>query len=305
MAKGVMRMKNMVTHNEESIRASLKKIGVFLALTLAFSSIFWVLILFHIGTAASYDPLLMWCPGIAAFLTLFFFQKNVGHLLRRWSKPPYLLVGYLLPLVYGLITYGVIWVSGWGALTVQNAIRVLQLQGMPVQDQPAGVIIGLFALYAAVMSVVGVLTAAGEEIGWRGVLVPELAKIMSFGPTALLSGFIWAIWHYPLIFFGGYSGNTSLWYSLLCFTILAMALGVVSAWLRLRSGSIWPSILLHASHNAWILVFFSPLTANMGLTPYLIGEFGIGLAVTTVVCALVFWSKRAEVSARLSHAPAV
>jgi membrane protease YdiL (CAAX protease family) len=67
---------------------------------------------------------------------------------------------------------------------------------------------------------------------------------MPFGPTALLSGFTWAIWHYPLVFFGGDSGETSLWYSLLCFTILVMALGVISAWLRLRSGSIWPSILL-------------------------------------------------------------
>src|SRR6266566_1385769 len=67
---------------------------------------------------------------------------------------------------------------------------------------------------------------------------------MPFGPTALLSGFTWAIWHYPLVFFGGDSGETFLWYSLLCFTILVMALGVISAWLRLRSGSIWPSILL-------------------------------------------------------------
>ena len=52
-------MKNAVIHNEASVRASLKKIGVFLVLTLAFSSIFWVLILFHIGKAASYDPFLM------------------------------------------------------------------------------------------------------------------------------------------------------------------------------------------------------------------------------------------------------
>ncbi len=58
-------MKNIVTHNEAPVRTSLKKIGVFLALTLALSSIFWALILFHFGTTASYSPLLMWCPCCA------------------------------------------------------------------------------------------------------------------------------------------------------------------------------------------------------------------------------------------------
>ncbi len=44
----------------------------------------------------------------------------------------------------------------------------------------------------------GVATAAGEEIGWRGFLVPELAKGLPFTAVALVSGIIWAAWHYPI-----------------------------------------------------------------------------------------------------------
>jgi membrane protease YdiL (CAAX protease family) len=47
-------------------------------------------------------------------------------------------------------------------------------------------------------------TVIGEEIGWRGFLVPEFAKTQSFPATALITGFIWAIWHYPVLLFADY-----------------------------------------------------------------------------------------------------
>jgi Type II CAAX prenyl endopeptidase Rce1-like len=42
-------------------------------------------------------------------------------------------------------------------------------------------------------------SALGEEIGWRGFLVPELFKNIGFTGTALISGVVWACWHYPLL----------------------------------------------------------------------------------------------------------
>ena len=55
------------------------------------------------------------------------------------------------------------------------------------------------ALYFATW---GVLTTAwatlGEELGWRALLVPELARRFSFTATALLSSLAWAAWHVPL-----------------------------------------------------------------------------------------------------------
>jgi len=37
-----------------------------------------------------------------------------------------------------------------------------------------------------------------EELGWRGILQPELEKICTFVPSVLIVGVIWGIWHLPL-----------------------------------------------------------------------------------------------------------
>ena len=67
-------------------------------------------------------------------------------------------------------------------------------------------------------------TALGEEIGWRGFLVPELFKTMGFTSAALFSGVAWACWHYPLVIWGDCSGGTPVCYGLTCFTVLVVAI---------------------------------------------------------------------------------
>ncbi len=42
-----------------------------------------------------------------------------------------------------------------------------------------------------------------EELGWRGVLLPELQKKLGFNIGMLVLGFMWAIWHLPLFFIEG------------------------------------------------------------------------------------------------------
>lgn len=59
-----------------------------------------------------------------------------------------------------------------------------------------------------------ILLALGEEIGWRGFLVPQLAKLTTFTWVAIISGIIWALWHFPLAIMGMYVAETPLWWSL-------------------------------------------------------------------------------------------
>lgn len=105
-----------------------------------------------------------------------------------------------------------------------------------------------------------VIWALGEEIGWRGFLVPELSKTVSFTGTALISGVVWALWHYPILIFADYNAGTATWYALTCFTVMVVAISFVFAWLRLKSGSLWTGALLHASHNLYVQNIFTPLT---------------------------------------------
>jgi len=148
-------------------------------------------------------------------------------------------------------------------------------------SRPFGV--GLYFLVVATTGVIqNCATTLGEEIGWRGFLVPELAKRFSFTATAILSGVIWALWHVPIIVFAGYNVGTG-WYGLAVVSANMISLCFVLTWLRLKSGSLWTGVILHASNNHFIQQFFDPMTAYTGRAKYILGEFGIGFTLVVAV----------------------
>ena len=86
-----------------------------------------------------------------------------------------------------------------------------------------------------------------EELGWRGLLLPELSKKLNFPISALIVGVIWAVWHLPMFFIQGLSHYQS---DFLEFTIQTVGLGLVLAWLFGRTKSIFICVLFHAFYNA-------------------------------------------------------
>lgn len=153
----------------------------------------------------------------------------------------------------------------------------------------------LYVLLVGSFGMVGSLSRAlGEEIGWRGFLVPELAKTTNFTTTALISGIVWAIWHYPVLIFADYNAGTPTWYALSCFTVMVVSIAFVFAWLRLKSGSLWTGALLHASHNLYVQAIFTRLTGDTGKTAWYIDEFGAVLPAVAVCVAIYFWTRRGE-----------
>jgi membrane protease YdiL (CAAX protease family) len=162
-------------------------------------------------------------------------------------------------------------------------------------DAPQPVIILIYVFIASIIGLAaGSLTALGEEIGWRGFLVPELRRVTGFTGTSLISGLIWVVWHSPIILFADYNGETPVWYALICFAGMAVAVSFIMTWIRLKSGSLWTAMFFHASHNLFIQGIFNPLTMDTGLTEYIIGEFGIGLVIVYGLAAFYFWRRRAE-----------
>jgi len=66
--------------------------------------------------------------------------------------------------------------------------------------------------------------------------------------------------------------------------------------MRLKSGSLWTGVLLHASHNFFIQQFFDPITTDTGRTRYVTGEFGAALPIVFILLGTYFWMRRGEVS---------
>jgi len=105
----------------------------------------------------------------------------------------------------------------------------------------------------------------------------------------VISGLMWAAYHFPVLLFGDYNKGAPAWVSLSCFTLMVVADSFIMAWLTLRSNSLWPAAICHGSHNLFIQSIFTPLTRDTGPTKYVIDEFGIGLVVTIGIGAIVVW----------------
>jgi len=99
-----------------------------------------------------------------------------------------------------------------------------------------------------------ILPCLFEEIGWRGFLLP---KLMSLGqlPALFLSGALWGFWHIPTKLAGINGGHLRFpflyyfLYALVCFPFFNTLFGVLVGWTRLKSGSIWPAVIMHAAYD--------------------------------------------------------
>jgi uncharacterized protein len=262
-------------------------LALFLALTFALSAVFWWLIIAAGSLGAhggAYVLALMWCPGVAALVTRLAFQRDLRGQGWGLGPPRWVALAYLLPIAYASVAYGAVWLARLGGVDLARF------------RTPAAVFLALGSLQS-------LLSATGEELGWRGFLVPTLARTTSFGRTALVSGAIWAAWHVPLILFADYNAGTPAWYGVPCFAAMVVALAVPLAWLRLRSGSVWPAAVLHAAHNLFVQGFFDRVTVDTGPTRWLTGEFGAALAVAVMGTAWLFWRARGAVAAPADAAP--
>jgi membrane protease YdiL (CAAX protease family) len=282
--------------NEGPRTRIINSILVYLILTLAFSTFFYREVLLH--SMAYRGGLLvfglMWCPGIAGLLTRFLFQRNLRGEGFGWGRTRYQIASYLIPLAYAAAVYLPVWFAGY----FTGHGRILTEFGELHPHIPSWAQLPAYFVYLGTVAFLGsCLAALGEELGWRGFLVPELAKLMPFPRVALLSGVIWALWHYPLLFFGGYSGAGPRWYSAACFTVMVIGISFVFAWMRLKSGSLWTGVILHGSHNLFIQVFFDQQTRHARLTDLWTTEFGAGLALAGIVVAIIFYRKRGELPA--------
>jgi membrane protease YdiL (CAAX protease family) len=275
---------------------------LYLLFTLLFSSVIWALVIWsgHLGMAFGMMIVaVMWCPALAALVTCRLLGRSFRSLAWGWPENRYIAAAYFLPLGYAAIAYGAVWamrLGGWNSGLVGLVVQRFGLRGLP----PWGTF-ALWLLFTATTGLIrGLSTALGEEIGWRGFLVPELAKQMSYTKLSLLSGIIWAAWHSPLLLFADYNSGTNRWYAMACFTVMIVSNSFAFAWLRLRSGSLWTAAVLHASHNLFIQTVFDNLTRDTGKTLWYTTEFGVALAVVNVGIAVYFWTRRGEVEQRSS-----
>jgi uncharacterized protein len=275
-----------------------RRIGVYLGIVVAISAVFNALIIRSgtLGVAMGmYTTSLMWAPGVAALLTCRLTGLPLSELGWRWPAWRELRFAWLLPIGYATVTYAVIWISGGGGFPDPKRAGELA-KTMDLVGYPTPLVLAVFVLTIGSIGMIrGMTGGLGEEIGWRGFLVPQLAKVMGFRAVVFVSGSIWLLYHVPVLIFADYNSGTPWWFGLSCFAFAVYGISAVMAAQRLRSGSLWPAAIMHASHNLIVQAVLTPLTTDTGPTEWLVDEFGIGLAVSIgAIGAWTLWKERAR-----------
>jgi membrane protease YdiL (CAAX protease family) len=124
---------------------------------------------------------------------------------------------------------------------------VLQAQGLRQLPMSIGLLVTLQLVQLPFVAAFNAFVTVGEEIGWRGFLVPALLRFGTW-PALVGSGVVWGLWHAPIILLGYNFGRTD-WLGVVSMVIACVLLGIVLGWLRLATGSVWPAVFAHAGVN--------------------------------------------------------
>ena len=264
-------------------------IFIFLAIVTVISSLFHYAIV-NLYPSRIYIGGLMWCPAIATIITLKLIKRPITSLNWNWGNWKYIRLSYFIPALYGLITYILIWVFGFGSLTNGNAItdwgKELGLIGIGTLNPTLIAIIAIILL-GTIEVIRAAATTLGEEIGWRGFFIYELRKVLSFTGVSIFSGIIWATWHWPLIVY--YGENVIL--ELTTFYVVIVSMSFIMTYYTFKSKSLWPAVIFHAVSNVYIQKILPELTIKNEGTEHWLGENGIMFAIVTCVFGIYFWRK--------------
>jgi membrane protease YdiL (CAAX protease family) len=233
--------------------------------------------------------IMMWVPTISAILTSLMYKSKIRNFGWKLGKFRFLVYAFVLPIVTALIAYGSLWISGLTEFSTDVVVNY-NWASMLGFDLPVPFIIGLLSKMLLAFPLI-LFAVLGEEIGWSGFLTPKLSKISSVAVTSLIVGGCWAIWHYPAIIGGIYGYGTPLWIALPGFTLTIIGLSFLRTILRLKSGSLWTGVILHASHNLYAMEIFYNLTVKEEYASYLVSETGIILGIVYIIVAMIFWKK--------------
>jgi CAAX protease family protein len=226
---------------------------LYVCLALGFSALYWLLVVTFPeamkksewavastwGTVA-WAVLRAFGPAVAGVIALAVIRGRgavveLGRSLVRWRVAPRLYLFALFP-------------------AILNAIVIL-LGGLHFAPQiPIAKAVIFFFLMALIDG------PLGEEVGWRGVLLPQLLETMRPLTASVIVGVVWYLWHVPLYAADG-KGMGVADHAL--FALSCVALSVIYTWFWQRSnGSTLFAIFLHNCSNYFIFLrvkLFTPL----------------------------------------------
>jgi membrane protease YdiL (CAAX protease family) len=218
---------------------------------------------------------LMCIPGVLSIVLRLILKSGFGDVGLRIGKGSYYLYAMAIPLLLALLV---------ALISAAFDIRNFSPVSLEQFTQLGPTLLSVLGL--------GLVGALGEEVGWRGFLLPKMISGGIKNPY-LFSGLVWASWHLPLIAFGGFYQADNALLMTLIYGVGIIAMSYVFSELRVRSGSVWVAAIVHAAHN-FFFQFMVPVLlltvpgSRSDLWDMVTGDTGLSIAVLYTSAYLVF-----------------
>ena len=192
------------------------------------------------------------------------------------------LVAVILPVIYATLGDVIIWLScpeAFGITDVRPFVAIT------------------YPLLAVVSGVVLSFAALGEELGWRGYMMPKLIELIGMPKAIITGGIIWGLWHAPITCVGhnygmDYPGFPYVGIILMC--LMCMALGTVLTYVTIKTGSIWPAAFMHAINNSSPSVMVVFMNHDVKIPIWIHALSNIPLILLAILCFSLMMKKKEQ-----------
>ena len=286
----------------------MKKIGIFLASTFIITWTIVFIIMFNGGaTNPLYTVGLVVCmlvPAISVLITCIITNEGFKGV---WIKPnfkgnlKYYLIAWLSPvilIIFGAIIYFLLNPSHFDAnmtfIISSTKDKLLSLgQTVPSDEKLRSMLLIQVGTSIFIAPIINFIPALGEELGWRGYLLPRLCEKYKPIIAVIISGAIWGVWHAPMIAMGH---NYGLGYrfapigGILAMIVFCIFVGAIFSYVSLKSKSAIPAAIGHGMLNgfAGIGVMFTNVATNNFIGPLPMGIIGgLGFIIAGTICLVL------------------
>ncbi|MFP8953373.1 CPBP family intramembrane glutamic endopeptidase [Natrialbaceae archaeon A-arb3/5] len=266
-------------------------LGSLVALSSGFVAISWLLDVSMLVLAPAY----MFTPMFAGIVTCMIGSPSFERAGLRlpWSRFRWLAIAAVFPIALILLGTGLaLFLPGVEFVPDANPLTGEGTEFAPADtDEPAGPSLpgwplNLFAgIIAALVfgATINAIFAFGEEFGWRGVLLTELAPT-GFWTASAVIGLLWGLWHAPIILEGyNYPNNPVVGVGVMVVACLAMS--PVYTYITVAAKSVVAPSIFHGTFNAFAATMFVFAQGGSELVVNPVGAIGIlvfGLAAVAI-----------------------